>query len=591
MVGVQAYTFHKFTFEQTLDKLNELGINQIEVYFGQDLGDSFGHKTLTYQMDAQTQEKVLAAARAKGITIAACGVAVCENIADWETLFAFAQNMGIKLITCEPQAAHLDAVERLCDKYEIDVGIHNHPRPSNYWHPDSVLKALSGRSARMGVCADVGHWKREGIDHIDAIRKTAGILKSLHFKDIIALPENGDEQHDCIWGQGILNVPLMLNLLNEHSFTGLLSIEYEYNWEHSVPDIQECLTVLYKEIPSITDLVLIYGGGKHRNMTWDKAHFGPYVTYTNTNRVEQWLFDGFLFLEFTDGLPQSQHIFATGYYGQPAGKVEWTALVDYYFAPDNAVVALEQTIADAERRIGKPTEKRKIIICIPEPIIAGPNSYYKTLPADYWGDIDGKKLDFTQNHDRLTACRWYIDYVCTRFEAGKFKHLELAGFYWVAEESLHTKDILAGVAEYLNNKNYSFNWIPYWKTEPDYLDWKSLKFNYAYLQPNYFFSEATPYSRLTDACTVALDYELDLELEFDLRAFAENKNWAYRLRDYMNVFRSSPVFATKRIAYYQDTDAIYQFYKATNPRDKELFHEFCTFVTDHQKAAIHLSKP
>ncbi len=43
---------------------------------------------------------------------------------------------------------------------------------------------------------------------------------------------------------------------------------------------------------SVTDLVLVYGGGKHRNVSWNKDHFVPYVSYKNLSNKEQWLFDG-----------------------------------------------------------------------------------------------------------------------------------------------------------------------------------------------------------------------------------------------------------------------------------------------------------
>jgi hypothetical protein len=333
---------------------------------------------------------------------------------------------------------------------------------------------------------------------------------------------------------------------------------------------------------SATDMVLIYGGGAHRNVTWDKDHFIPYVSYTGRTNNEQSLFDGFLFLEITNGKPGAPRIFATGYYGEPAGKTEWKALADYYFQSGIAIDALDQCIAEAEQRLHTGT-KRKIVIALPEPITAGPNSNYTILPVNYWGEIDGITLDFTRDSDRIAACKWYIDYVRQRFHEGNFQHLELAGFYWVAEESLHTRSILSGVAAHLNKWKYSFNWIPYWKETPDYYEWKSLKFNYAYLQPNYFFNESIPYSRLTAVCSVARQYDMDLELEFDTRVFVNNGNRGYRLRDYMQAFRDNNVLSAKRIAYYQETDALYRLYHAANVQQEvDLFHDFCAFVIDHQ---------
>jgi L-ribulose-5-phosphate 3-epimerase UlaE len=71
-----------------------------------------------------------------------------------------------------------------------------------------------------------------------------GRLISLHFKDITAKNESkagAEAQHDVIWGTGILNVKDMLNELKRQNFKGVFSIEYEYNWENSVPDIKQCI--------------------------------------------------------------------------------------------------------------------------------------------------------------------------------------------------------------------------------------------------------------------------------------------------------------------------------------------------------------
>jgi sugar phosphate isomerase/epimerase len=243
-LGVQAFTFHKFTFMETLDRLDSLGLHHVEVYFGQPLGEGFDNQTMDYSMDTPTIEKLKAAAKRRNVGITACGVVVCNSESEWEKLFDFAKRMGISLITCEPQTEHLDCVERLAEKYKIDVAIHNHPKPSLYRHPDLLMKALEGRGKRMGVCADVGHWKREGIEPVEALEKVSARLKSLHFKDIkLALADETPEQlHDVVWGTGSCNIAGMIELLKRIKFDGLMSIEYEYNWYNSVPDIRKCIT-------------------------------------------------------------------------------------------------------------------------------------------------------------------------------------------------------------------------------------------------------------------------------------------------------------------------------------------------------------
>ena len=149
--------------------------------------------------------------------------------------------MGLEFITCEPAVEDWDLVESLVKKYGIKVSVHNHPQPSEYWTPDNLLKQISNRSKNIGSCSDVGHWRREGLNQIDCLKKLDGRIISLHFKDIAPKEEGVKEQHDVIWGTGILDVEGMLKELKRQKFKGVFSIEYEYNWDNSVPDIKQCI--------------------------------------------------------------------------------------------------------------------------------------------------------------------------------------------------------------------------------------------------------------------------------------------------------------------------------------------------------------
>ena len=68
-----------------------------------------------------------------------------------------------------------------------------------------------------------------------------GRIISLHFKDIAPKQAGVDWQEDVIWGQGVLGIKDMLEILKANKFKGYITIEYENNWENSVPDIKQCL--------------------------------------------------------------------------------------------------------------------------------------------------------------------------------------------------------------------------------------------------------------------------------------------------------------------------------------------------------------
>lgn len=238
-LGMQSYSFHLFTLAEAFDKTQELGLKYIEVFPGHKLGGKWGDQTFGPQLDAQTRQEIKELAASKGIKIVSTGVVVTNSADEWEPLFQFAKDMGMEYISCEPALEDWDLVEKLSRQYDIKVAVHNHPKPSVYWNPDNLLKAINDRSKMTGSCADVGHWRREGLNQIDCLKKLEGRIISLHFKDIAPKEEGVKEQHDVIWGQGILDVKGMLKELKRQKFKGVFCIEYEYNWENSVPDIRK----------------------------------------------------------------------------------------------------------------------------------------------------------------------------------------------------------------------------------------------------------------------------------------------------------------------------------------------------------------
>lgn len=238
---IQSYSFNRFTLMEALDKTKELGIKYIEVYPGHKLGGEFGDAVFGTGMDKSSQDKLKKIAASKGIKIIAAGVVVPSGPQEWNAVFQFAEDMGLEFITCEPRLEDWDAVEQLSDKYKIKIAVHNHPQPSAYWNPDNLLAQIKDRSKRLGSCSDVGHWNRGGLDPVDCLRKLNGRVVSLHFKDIAAKQPGEGEQHDVIWGTGALDVKKMLEELKNQKFKGMFSIEYEYNWDNSVPDIKKCI--------------------------------------------------------------------------------------------------------------------------------------------------------------------------------------------------------------------------------------------------------------------------------------------------------------------------------------------------------------
>ncbi|UJH90148.1 sugar phosphate isomerase/epimerase [Antarcticibacterium sp. 1MA-6-2] len=122
------------------------------------------------------------------------------------------------------------------------MALHNHPEPSTYWNPDTVLEAVKGRE-NIKACADVGHWIRSGMNPVENLKKLEGHIASLHFKD---LNEKTKEAHDVPWGTGISDVDSLVEELKRQGFEGVISVEYEHNWDTSLPEIEQSVNYFKK---------------------------------------------------------------------------------------------------------------------------------------------------------------------------------------------------------------------------------------------------------------------------------------------------------------------------------------------------------
>jgi sugar phosphate isomerase/epimerase len=236
-LAYQSYTFRLFTFEEGLEKASGLGLNYVEAYSGQELSRDNPSPT-HYNADEATRREWQQLLETHGIELVAYGVVSANSEEEWRRIFDFASEKGVETITANPNPDHLDFLEQMCEDYQINLAIHNHPSPMRWDAPDSIMMRISGRSERIGACADIGHWVRSGLDPLESLRKLNGRVISVHFKDI---SEKSREAHDVIWGRGVVDVPTVLQELKDQGFRGVISIEYEHNWENNIPDIAESI--------------------------------------------------------------------------------------------------------------------------------------------------------------------------------------------------------------------------------------------------------------------------------------------------------------------------------------------------------------
>ena len=341
-----------------------------------------------------------------------------------------------------------------------------------------------------------------------------------------------------------------------------------------------------KEVLQSTDMVLCYSGASNRAV-WNKDLMSNYVVYKDQQNKKHWLFDSFLFLEILDINTIKAYTKGFDKEFESANKADWEGLLNTYFASSSGIAGLDKCVAEQQVELGTPAHKRQVVISIPEPMV-NKFSAISSSTTKYWGKIDGKELDFSKAEDRVKACVWFIDQVRARFAQKNFKNVELAGFYWVAEDATATRSILNSVASYLKELKYSFNWIPYF-TADGHTEWKKFGFTSTYFQPNYYFQNNLTKDRVTEACKKAIKYDMDMDLEFEDNACKHpvETSKAYRLRDYMDIFKEQGIWKSKRLAYYQNNTALVTLKNSVEPDDQTLYHDFCQFVISRPMRDSH----
>ena len=242
-IGCQAYTFNRYTLFEAIEKTAQAGGRIIELSTGAKLSKEQPDIIFNHNASAETLQKVkdkIAEHKLIAVNYGVVGIPKDEQQA--RKIFDFAKTMGLRAITTESVDA-MDTIEKLVKEYDILVGFHDHPKKDNdpsyrMWDPNYLLSVIKDRDPRIGSCADTGHWVRSNLKPVDCLRILKGRIISSHLKD---LNHMGPDSHDLPFGMGVSDVPGILEELHSQGFTGNISIEYEYNWESSVPEVAQCV--------------------------------------------------------------------------------------------------------------------------------------------------------------------------------------------------------------------------------------------------------------------------------------------------------------------------------------------------------------
>jgi sugar phosphate isomerase/epimerase len=235
-LGAQSYTFRNFDLEQALKRMKDLGLKYAEFY----------QKHVPAESSPDKLAAILKLCKEYDVTPAAYGVQrFTKNHDANKKLFDFGKSLGIKAFSADPDPDSFDSLDKLCEEYQIAIGIHPHGPAGKGVHrwptAEKILEAVKSHHKLIGSCLDTGHLIRmaqvgQMIDPAQQVRLMGDRNFGMHLKD-----HDNKRKTDVPFGDptGVLNIPEVLKALKEVGFKYAVSIEYEANPAEPTADMMK----------------------------------------------------------------------------------------------------------------------------------------------------------------------------------------------------------------------------------------------------------------------------------------------------------------------------------------------------------------
>jgi len=226
-LGIASYTFRAFSLDQAIAMTARLRIKKIT------LKDMHLPMAVTAAEMASVRERLEAA----GIELSSCGVVYMKTEEEVHKAFAYAKLAGIRMMVGVPDAPLLDLAERKVKETDISLAIHNHgPTDQRFPSPESAYTLISKMDRRMGLCIDVGHTQRLGLDPASQVERYFDRLLDVHIKDVSAADAKGTTVEI---GSGVIDTVKLLHTLAKLKYAGTLHFEHEKDEKDPFPGVAE----------------------------------------------------------------------------------------------------------------------------------------------------------------------------------------------------------------------------------------------------------------------------------------------------------------------------------------------------------------
>ena len=244
-LGLASYTFREFDLDATLSMARRVGLSRI----------SLKEMHLPLDSPADVIRKTMDKIRSQGFVPYGCGVVYMTSAAEVDRAFAYAKAGGMDLVIGVPDHALLGRAEERARETGLRLAIHNHgPGDARYPTPGSILDRIGGLDPRIGVCLDVGHCRRMGLDPSAEAVRCGPRLLDVHMKDVSAATSEGGPVEA---GRGVVDIPRFLETLAGLGYRGTLAFEYE-------KDGRDPLAGLAESVGFVRGVLAAFAGGEAR---------------------------------------------------------------------------------------------------------------------------------------------------------------------------------------------------------------------------------------------------------------------------------------------------------------------------------------
>jgi sugar phosphate isomerase/epimerase len=241
-LAVQSYCFRHYTaIPDLIGQIRKLGLTRTElcaVHADFNAPASF--------------PGILKQFREAGIQIASIGVQYFHGDPQEEHWFDFARQAGASMISTHFVLAKIPAVfdtcAKLAEKYDLQLGIHNHGGYDWLGNVAMLEHLLKNLHPRIGLCIDTAWCLQAAGNPVEWAEKFRDKLFGIHLKDFVF--DRAGKWADTIVGKGNLDLAGFLKSALAAPHLTAVTLEFEGKPVDPGPELQQCIAAVRAATPS-----------------------------------------------------------------------------------------------------------------------------------------------------------------------------------------------------------------------------------------------------------------------------------------------------------------------------------------------------